>query len=99
MAYYLIWNYDINDSEMYDQYSNAVVATTAEHDIKILVIDREPNNLEGQSQRNLIILEFESEEAAMSWYNSPEYQAILPVRLNATEGWGRGVPEFVMPAT
>ena len=33
-----------------------------------------------------IILEFASEEAFRGWYDSAEYQAILPMRLESTEG-------------
>ena len=31
-------------------------------------------------------IEFESIAKAKEWYNSPEYQAILPKRLNTTKG-------------
>jgi uncharacterized protein (DUF1330 family) len=33
----------------------------------------------------IAVLEFPSRKAAEDWYNSPEYQKILPLRLNATE--------------
>jgi uncharacterized protein (DUF1330 family) len=32
-------------------------------------------------------VKFESSEAAKAWYDSPEYQAALPKRLAATEGF------------
>ena len=34
-----------------------------------------------------VIVKFESTEAAKAWYESPEYQAALPKRLDATEGF------------
>ena len=34
-----------------------------------------------------MIVKFESREAAKAWYESPEYQAALPKRLAATEGY------------
>ena len=33
------------------------------------------------------MLEFPSREAATAWYESPEYQAIISKRLNATKGF------------
>ncbi len=33
-----------------------------------------------------VVIEFASREAAETWYNSPEYQAILPDRINNSEG-------------
>ena len=34
----------------------------------------------------VVAIEFESIAKAKEWYNSPEYQAILPKRLNTTKG-------------
>jgi uncharacterized protein (DUF1330 family) len=34
----------------------------------------------------MVVLEFDSPAQAMTWYNSPEYQAILPHRLRNTTG-------------
>lgn len=99
MAYYFIANYDVNDKEMYEQYQKVVRPTLGQYGAKVLVVDHTPNAFEGESHRVLIILEFESEEAASRWYNSPEYQAVVNLRLNATEGWARGVPQFEMPGS
>jgi len=33
----------------------------------------------------VVVLEFPSREAFDGWYHSPEYQAILPFRLNAAD--------------
>ena len=34
-----------------------------------------------------VIIKFESTEAAKAWYNSPEYQAVVGKRLEATDGF------------
>jgi uncharacterized protein (DUF1330 family) len=83
---------------MYEQYVQAVRPTLIQHGAKVLVADYEPNDIEGKSGRTLILLEFESEEEAMQWYNSPEYQAIVNFRSDASDGWARGAPQFVRPA-
>ncbi len=45
-----------------------------------------------------VVIKFASREDAKRWYNSPEYQAALPLRLEATEGTAVLVDEFVAPA-
>lgn len=94
MAYYFVANYNVHDPEMYKQYQRAVRPTIGQYGVKPLVVDHEPNDIEGQSDHTLIVLEFESEDAFNTWYNSPEYQAIVHLRLNATEGWARGAPNL-----
>ena len=34
----------------------------------------------------MMAIEFESIAKTKEWYNSPEYQAVLPKRLNTTKG-------------
>lgn len=99
MSYYFVANYNVTDQEMYEQYVQEVGPTLMQYGAKVLVADHAPNDIEGESPRTLIILEFESEKAAMAWYSSPEYQAVVNLRLDATEGWGRGAPQFVMPSS
>ncbi len=98
MSYYFIANYDVTDPEMYAEYGKVVRPTIKQYGGKLVVVDREPNDIEGKSRHVLIILQFESEEAFKRWYNSPEYQAIINLRLDATEGWARGAEQFVMPS-
>ena len=43
--------------------------------------------LEGENRPGrVVVLEFPSREQAKRFYDSPEYQAILPLRLAAAEG-------------
>ncbi|MEU3252740.1 DUF1330 domain-containing protein [Streptomyces sp. NPDC006997] len=42
----------------------------------------EPTVIEGGWQGLVVLMEFPDRAAADAWYNSPEYQAILPLRLN-----------------
>ena len=97
MACYIVLNYDVQDKEMFEKYVPAAMPVIAKHGAKILAADRDPQDIEGASRQALVILEFESEEAAKGWYNSPEYQAVVKLRTESTEGWARLVPEFVNP--
>lgn len=98
MSYYFVANYDVTNQPMYDEYVQAVGPTLMQYGAKIVVADHHPIPAEGQSRRTLIVLEFESEAAALRWYNSPEYQAIINKRINASEGWVRWAPGFEMSA-
>ena len=98
MSYFLVANFDVIDQEMFDQYRSEVGPTMMKYGAKVLVVDHAPNDIEEGSRNTLVILEFESEAVMMRWYNSPEYQAIIKLRINATEGWMRGAPQFEMPS-
>ena len=41
-----------------------------------------------------IVIRFKSGADATAWYNSPEYRAVLPLRLEATEGFAVLVDGF-----
>jgi uncharacterized protein (DUF1330 family) len=96
MSYYLVFNYDVTDPEMLGQYQQKAGQIPPEKfGIKLLVYDHEPKDIEGKSGQMMVILESEAE--AMAFYNSPEYQAIVDLRVNASKGWVRSVPQFVVP--
>ena len=100
MSYYLIFNYDVTDSEMLGKYQQKSGQISPEKfGVKLLVYDHDPKDIEGKSGQILVILEFESETAALAFYHSPEYQAIVDLRVNASKGWVRGAPQFVIPAS
>jgi uncharacterized protein (DUF1330 family) len=44
---------------------------------------REVRPDKGWTPTRLLIIEFPTLDAARAWYKSPEYQALLPLRLNA----------------
>jgi uncharacterized protein (DUF1330 family) len=74
------------------RYRDAVPATIAQYGGRFLARGGEPKQLEGtptpgaEDARRLVIVEFPSVAQAMVWYNSPEYQAILPLRLKTMTG-------------
>ena len=58
-----------------DQYGGRVLVRTSDIDI------REATNGPGWKPTRILLIEFASVEAARTWYESPEYQEILPIRL------------------
>ena len=86
MAAYLIANYEITKPEGYKPYGPAVIPILKAHGAEILVADYESETLEGKPGAVTIVIKFESKEALNTWYNSPEYQEIIHLRTNNSEG-------------
>ena len=53
----------------------------------IVAFDESPEVVEGTIDfPRTVILEFPSREAFRAWYDSPEYQTVLPMRLESMPG-------------
>jgi len=87
MPAYIVVNATITDQALLDEYAAAAGATLGAHPIKPLAVTNEATILEGEAGERIVLLEFPSREAATAWYESPEYQAIISKRLNATKGF------------
>src|SRR4051794_35801076 len=78
---YVVFTEDIRDQDGMGAYSQKAMPTIAQSGAKVLVASEEAEVLEGDWHGSrTVILEFESPEAARSWYDSPEYQAAIPLR-------------------
>ena len=87
MAAYVIAHLEITDPEPFGQYREQVPALIEKHGGRYLIRGGEAETLEGDwPVPRLVVIEFESGEAAKRFYNSPEYQAILPLRLAGAKG-------------
>lgn len=84
MPAYLIARYDITDPDGYAAYGAAAGPSVALHHGEVVVADRDALALEGSKPSNVVVLRFPSAEAAVAWYESPEYQAALPHRTEHT---------------
>jgi uncharacterized protein (DUF1330 family) len=84
MAAYVIVDSNVHDPERIKAYGAKVGATIKAHGAKPLVNGGAIEVLEGDwNPTRLVMLEFADADAARAWYNSPEYQEILPIRLEA----------------
>ena len=82
---YIVAEIQITDRIGIKAYRRKVQATVAAYDGRFLVRAEDTAVVEGEEPGGaVIVLEFESPARAMEWYNSPEYQAILPLRLRAS---------------
>ena len=85
MAAYLIVNYDVDDAELYGDYTGGSgAALRVGSDSHLVVFDADSVILEGSPGHQTVVLEFESMEKAKEIYESGEYQAVIGKRLDAT---------------
>ena len=84
MSAYIIVSYDVTDPAGYEPYVPGVVPLLQKHGAEILVADREAKGLESEARGVNVVLRFESEGAAMAWYNDPDYGPVKKIRLNST---------------
>ena len=86
MAAYFVFNYRINDPDAYKPYLAEVAKTLEANHAEILVADFASERVEGDAGEVTVVLGFSSREAAREWYSSPEYQAIIGIRTDNSEG-------------
>jgi uncharacterized protein (DUF1330 family) len=85
---YFFVELEIADPAAYETYRTAVPDIISAHGGRILVRGGNPQPLDGGvPQRRRVIVEFDSPEAVKTFYDSDAYQAVLPIRLNASNGF------------
>jgi len=83
---YALFTEEIHDQGRYQGYVEKVVETISKAGGRIIVVDDGPKVLEGQWHGSrTVVLEFDSAEAAQSWYDSADYQAIIKERHTSAE--------------
>lgn len=87
MPAYFIAELDVTNVEGMAEYRAAVPATLAQYGGRFVSRGGATELIEGGPEpKRIVILEFADREAVKRWYNSPEYQKILPGRLNNATG-------------
>ncbi|MDJ0849432.1 MAG: DUF1330 domain-containing protein [Myxococcota bacterium] len=87
MPVYVVAQSRIEDRPKLDEYVGKALPTIQAAGARVLAFDENPEVVEGEvSTPRTVILEFESKEAFRAWYDSPDYQAALPLRLESAPG-------------
>ncbi len=94
MAAYLVANFALTNPSGYKSYVAAVLPTLEKHGAEVLVADYESESLEGKSGSVTVVIKFASPEALNGWYQSPEYQRIIHLRTDNSEGIVVAASEF-----
>ena len=84
-AYFIAAVYGVNDPAGFEEYQNLAGPTLVSYGGKFIAGSESVEVMEGDwAPRGFVVAEFESVAQAKRWYNSPEYQAVLPMRKNST---------------
>ena len=87
MACYTVGHITVTNMDGYKAYAARVPATIAAHGGEYLVRGGHATDIEGQMPGDRhVVLAWPDRATAEGWYNSPEYQAILPIRLANSTG-------------
>ena len=81
MAAYIGAFYDIANVDLYQGYVPGVIPLLQKHGAEVLVADYETQALEGQKRSVCVVLKFQSEAAALAWYNDPDYAPVKKIRV------------------
>jgi uncharacterized protein (DUF1330 family) len=85
MSGYVISNYTLNDQEKYEKYPQAVLATVQQYGGKYIIRDDDAK-VKGCPHKRLVVIEFESEEAAWRWYHLNTAPSSITVRKHQKAG-------------
>ncbi len=87
MPAYFVVELEISNMDGMAAYRAAVPATLAQYGGRFLTRGGASELIEGTpAPKRVVILEFADAAAIKRWYNSPEYQRILPGRLDNSTG-------------
>ena len=87
MPAYFVAELDVTNAAAMEAYRAAVPATLAQYGGRFVVRGGATELIEGGPEpKRIVILEFADAAAIKRWYNSPEYQKILPGRLENSTG-------------
>jgi uncharacterized protein (DUF1330 family) len=82
--YYILSNVTITDPQQYEEYKKLSTKAFQAHGVTPMVRGGKVEVIEGDwAPERTVIMEFPSKEAALAWYNSPEYQAAKKARQGA----------------
>ncbi len=86
MPAYVIAYLHVTDPKAFEAYRKLAAATFAPYGGTAVVVDGRFEVLEGMvNPKSIVVIQFESVEAAKRWYASPEYAKLIPRRQQAAE--------------
>jgi uncharacterized protein (DUF1330 family) len=87
MPAYIIAEVEVTNPAGYETYRPLAGASVAQYGGKFVVRGGKAELVEGtQEPARIVVIEFADTEAAKRWYNSPEYQEALKIRLDNSKG-------------
>ena len=86
MAAYLIGHISIKDPEKWEAYVKGVAVSLEPYDATVLFRGKRFNTLAGEhSYSNAVAIQFPSQAMLQEWYQSENYQKLIPLRNSAAD--------------
>jgi uncharacterized protein (DUF1330 family) len=86
MTYVIVQIKKILDLEAFRDYAVKVAPIIERHGGKYVAVDKQPDIRSGEWPFvRTVIVAYPNFKAAQSWYDSPEYRAIIPIRTRAID--------------
>ncbi len=79
-AGYVIAEVDVTDPATFQKYAEKVPGTIAQYNGHYLIRGGKMKSIEGDAPKRFVVIAFDSVEKAEAWEDSPEYDAIKPIR-------------------
>ena len=87
MPAYFVAEVEVTNVQGYEPYRGLAGASITQYGGRFVARGGKTELIEGGPEpRRVVIIEFADADAARRWYNSPEYQAALPIRLANSRG-------------
>ena len=77
---------EFTDPAALQEYGAKVRQTLAPFDPQFVIAGGKATTLDGAPPKGIVVIRFESVQKAKAWYDSAEYQAILPLRQKGAKG-------------
>ena len=77
---YVVAEVDVTDPATFAKYSAKVPGTVAQYGGHYVIRGGKFDSIEGDAPKRFVVIQFDSVEKAKAWEDSPEYNAIKPIR-------------------
>ena len=77
---YVIAEVDVTDPATFQKYAEKAPGTIAQYGGHYVIRGGKFDSIEGDAPKRFVVIQFDSVEKAKAWEDSPEYEAIKPIR-------------------
>jgi len=77
---YVIAEVDVTDPATFQKYAEKVPGTIAQYGGHYVIRGGKFDSIEGDAPKRFVVIQFDSVAKAKAWEDSPEYDAIKPIR-------------------
>ena len=86
MAAYLIGHITVKDAELWEKYVTGVSNSLLHRKAEVVFRGKRSKVLTGEhSYANTVVIQFPDQQSLQDWYNSKEYQELIPIRDKAAD--------------